>query len=74
MCVTLHILRVCNKLDLTFVIQLSSVLCEALEAHPLAKQIQELIQCWSSTLVVVHLLLCALTCLAVKNPHLVLEA
>ena len=59
---------------LTLVIQLSSVLGEAFEAHPLAEQIQELIKCRSSTLVVVHLFFCALACLAVKHSHLVLEA
>ncbi len=59
---------------LTLVIQLSSVLGEAFEAHPLAEQIQELLQCWSSAFVVVHLFFRALARLAVKHSHLVLEA
>lgn len=59
---------------LTLVIQLSSVLGEAFQAHPLAEQIQELLQRRPRALVVVHLFLCALARLAVKHPHLVLEA
>ncbi len=59
---------------LTLVIQLGSVLGEAFEAHPLAEQIQELIQCRSSTLVVVHLFFCALARLAIQYSHFVLEA
>lgn len=60
--------------QLTFVIQLSSVFGEAFEPHPLAEQIQELLQRRTATFIVVHFLLRALARLTVKHPHLVLEA
>lgn len=63
-----------NVASLTLVIQLRPVLGEALEAHPLTEEIQELLQRRPGTLVVVHLLFCALARLAVKHSHLVLEA
>lgn len=61
-------------MKLTFVVELSPVFAEAFQPHSLAQEIQELFERWSRRLVVVHLLLCALACFAVKDPDLVLEA
>ncbi len=55
------------------VVQLSSVLGEALQPDSLTEQIQELVQHRAGVLIIVHLLLCALTRFTVQDAHFVLE-
>ncbi len=57
----------------TLIVQLSSVLGEALQPDSLTEQIQELVQRRAGVLVIVHLLLCALTRFTVQDAHFVLE-
>lgn len=59
---------------LTLVVQLRTVLAEAFQAHSLAEEVQELLEGWPCSLVVVHFLLRALPSLAVQDPNFVLEA
>lgn len=60
-------------MQLTLVIQLSSVFLPALQPHPLSKQIKELLKRRSRALVVVHVLLGALTGAAVHHADLPLK-
>lgn len=54
---------------ITFGVQLGSVLGETLEADLLPQQLEELLQGGAGGLVVVHFLLCALSCSAVHHTH-----
>lgn len=71
---TLHIMWNIKKEALTFVVQLCPELCKALQTDLLTQQFEKLVQCGTTTLIVVHLFLCALACLAVQDAHLVLVA
>lgn len=59
---------------LTLIVQLRAVLAEAFQPHPLAEEVQELLEGWPCRLVVVHLLFCALPGFAVQDPDFVLKA
>lgn len=59
---------------LTLIVQLRTVLAEALQPHSLAKEVQELLEGRPRCLVVVHLLFRALPSFAVQDPNFVLEA
>jgi len=67
-----HFEDVIVRRALTFVVQLCPVLAEPLQSDSLTQKIQELIQCGTTTLIIVHLLLCALPGLAVQDAHFVL--
>lgn len=59
--------------QLTLVVQLSSVFLPALQAHPLPKQIQKLLERRPRALIVVHVFLWALPSPAVHHTNLSLE-
>lgn len=59
---------------LTLIVQLGTVLAEALQPHSLAEEVQELLEGRPCCLVVVHFLFRALPGFAVQDPDFVLEA
>lgn len=68
-----HSMYLVSALAHTLVVQLCSVLGEALQPDSLTEQIQELVQRRPGVLIIVHLLLCALTRFAIQDAHFVLE-
>ena len=56
--------------ELTFVAEPCFVLLEAFEPHPLAKEVEELVEGWPPLLVVVHVLLRLLPRPAVHHSNL----
>lgn len=67
-----HFEDIAVRAALTFVVQLRPVLVEPFQSDFLTQQIQKLFQCGTTTLIIVHLLLCALAGLAVQDAHFVL--
>lgn len=69
-------LKMCThtNIKLTLIVQLSSIFTKSFQSDSLAQKIKEFFKCWSRRLIVIHLFLRALACLAIKDPDLVLKA
>lgn len=67
-----HFEDIIMRAALTFVVQLCSILVEPPQTDFLSQQLQKLFQCGTTSLIIVHLLLCALPSLAVQDSHFVL--